>query len=472
MGNNALPKEIVERFKGKVIAITGYEMDQVRYYSSFSFVLIKTTTIIIMITHVQVMVSPVGQPGVNSSADVSVPINWAYNHHYMLWMTGQNSEMKYVKPEPGDVSAHGAPLKWKAVDKPSAALRDDPSIPVSQLFSEGNGGESRKSFHGYPNGYAQLIESPNLWHITPMQIDTRNRDCGVKPEDVKNCTTFTPGPEPKQARYGRGMPENPIYSGLLECPGSSRFGGDPIFYGEDTKTRQIDVSYEMIPFGVCETQVKDAASCYEAAASFNIASLKNETVSDSSKPKCFVLTGSDGTASVIFNTNYSQQQECSRESVHVGVAKTNVNVVMNIHVDEDKDNVTIVLSGPSSGWFGVGFNAQKMADMPYTIVVNSTGVIEQKIGTCGSEADHCPGTLLQNQVKLVSNEVQGNTRTVVVTRSIAGVTSDHYTFNMSSSTQIPFIAAVGSSQTFAYVVCVCVCVRGCFFFSLSLSLSL
>jgi hypothetical protein len=30
----------------------------------------------------QVMVTPTGQPGVNPSQDVSVPINWAYNHHY------------------------------------------------------------------------------------------------------------------------------------------------------------------------------------------------------------------------------------------------------------------------------------------------------------------------------------------------------------------------------------------------------
>ena len=47
-----LPDEIVERFDGKVMAITGYEQDQV-------------------------MVQPVGQPGVNPEKDVSVPINWA-----------------------------------------------------------------------------------------------------------------------------------------------------------------------------------------------------------------------------------------------------------------------------------------------------------------------------------------------------------------------------------------------------------
>ena len=50
--NHPLPPDIVARFKGKVIAITGYEQDQV-------------------------MVQPTGQPGVNPHLDVSVPINWA-----------------------------------------------------------------------------------------------------------------------------------------------------------------------------------------------------------------------------------------------------------------------------------------------------------------------------------------------------------------------------------------------------------
>ena len=41
--------------------------------------------------------------------------------------------------------------------------------------SEGNGGEYRKSYHGYPAGFAQLIESPTHFHIQPMQIDTKVR---------------------------------------------------------------------------------------------------------------------------------------------------------------------------------------------------------------------------------------------------------------------------------------------------------
>jgi hypothetical protein len=56
MGDHPLPDHIIKRFDGKVIAITGYEQDQV-------------------------LVDPVGHPGVNPDRDVSVPINWAYNHH-------------------------------------------------------------------------------------------------------------------------------------------------------------------------------------------------------------------------------------------------------------------------------------------------------------------------------------------------------------------------------------------------------
>ena len=126
MGVHPLPDHIVRRFAGKVIAITGYEQDQV-------------------------LVDPVGQPGVHPERDVSVPINWAYNHHYMCWVTGEHSEMKEVAAEPGDTSAHGAPTKWMAVETPSAKYRTTPhDAPTSLLFSEGNGGESRKSFHGYP----------------------------------------------------------------------------------------------------------------------------------------------------------------------------------------------------------------------------------------------------------------------------------------------------------------------------------
>ena len=62
------------------------------------------------------------------------------------------------------------------------ARSDDPEpdspIPTATIFSEGNGGEFRKSFHGYGAPYAQLIASPRTWSMMPMQIDTKNREPG------------------------------------------------------------------------------------------------------------------------------------------------------------------------------------------------------------------------------------------------------------------------------------------------------
>ena len=42
------------------------------------------------------------------------------------------------------------------------------------------GGEFRKSYHGYPAGYAQLIQSPHQWVVEPMQIDTHNREAATR----------------------------------------------------------------------------------------------------------------------------------------------------------------------------------------------------------------------------------------------------------------------------------------------------
>ena len=71
-----------------------------------------------------------------------------------------------------------------------AAPPPGPHLPGSQTFYIGNGGEYRKSYHGMPPGTAQVIESPSLFHIQPMQIDTKNRDGSMdRPEQG-----FNPGP--------------------------------------------------------------------------------------------------------------------------------------------------------------------------------------------------------------------------------------------------------------------------------------
>ena len=68
--------------------------------------------------------------------------------------------------DPRDISGHATPGDSVWITRP----KDDDSnptsrIPVSTVFATGNGGEFRKSYHGYPEGYAQLLYSPTHWVV-------------------------------------------------------------------------------------------------------------------------------------------------------------------------------------------------------------------------------------------------------------------------------------------------------------------
>jgi hypothetical protein len=78
---------------------------------------------------------------------------------------------------------HGTPLPhWSpAASSPSAPpLLDD--VPHVQVFSEGNGNEHRRSFKGYAQGYAQLIQSPSVWANNPMIININKRCAMLEPD--------------------------------------------------------------------------------------------------------------------------------------------------------------------------------------------------------------------------------------------------------------------------------------------------
>ena len=92
------------------------------------------------------------------------------------------------------------------LDKSFLSLR---GLPTKQHFGGANGGEVRKSFHGLAPGFVQVIDSPTQFQITPMQIDTWNRD-------LMNNTypnTFVPGPLPANSLSPTSGPDA-IYSGL------------------------------------------------------------------------------------------------------------------------------------------------------------------------------------------------------------------------------------------------------------------
>lgn len=104
-----------------------------------------------------------------------------------------------------------------------------------------------------------------------------------------------------------------------------------------------------------------------------------------------------------------------------------------------------VIQGPATVWFGVGFDATTMSDLPYAIIVNGTGgIMERRLG------DHDAGRQLATTVNVVSNTVTSGLRTVVLTRSMAGASSDYYTFDVATGTNINFINAYGSTPDFSY----------------------
>ena len=59
-------------------------------------------------------------------------------------------------------------------------------------------------------------------------------------------------------------------------------------------------------------------------------------------------------------------------------------------------------------------------------------------------------TELKPSLKLISNVVNNNIRTVVVSRAMKGLSEEYYTFDPSASATLPYISAVGNSETLSY----------------------
>ena len=92
----------------------------------------------------------------------------------------------------------------------------------------------------------------------------------------------------------------------------------------------------------------------------------------------------------------------------------------------------------------MGFNAGAMKDLPYAIIIDGEGkVTERKL------ADHGPGTVLATSIRVVSNTVVDNVRTVVMSRPVQGASKEHYTFQTLPG-DLSIISAVGNSAQLSY----------------------
>lgn len=380
-----LPPAIVSRFTNKTMAIVGYEVDQV-------------------------FRTPDG--------DKSVPIYWAYNHHYEAYVMGAHAKMeKVMGTVKGSMGAnHGAASYWKL----TSTNPNGPSpSPDASWFSEGNGGEFRKSYHGYPNGFAQLVFSPETFKVQPMQIDTHNRDY--------NGTGFKAGILPRSS----GAPPNATYSGILECPCTTRV------------VKKWNVTYSTQTSDTCPQTVLNSTECFLAASKLGFHPTSSSIVSSATLPTGCVLSGRNA-STVLFNTMTTSAKCGAGARIFSGTATTDQGVTASLSLDTTTSTATITLQGPAAVWFGVGWSATAMVGT-YAIIVEAAGnVTERKLG------DHDPGVMLQpTQVRVVSSTVVASVRTVVLSRAFKGATPDHFSFDPSKAT-LPLIYAIGDTPKLAF----------------------
>eukprot|EP00978_Attheya_sp_CCMP212_P008412 scaffold19815_cov58-Attheya_sp.AAC.3 len=405
-GDIPLPEDIVTRFTdGTIMAVTGYEVDQVRM--------------------------------TDSGDEIPVPVTWAYPHHYEAFLLN-SKKSRLVKKKVTDATAklgmsHGGDEHWMAevfgVEDDSSTLE----IPQVHFFSEGNGGEMRMSYHGYPKNYAQVIESPDTFHIIPMQIDTWNRN-------MKNAT-YLPGPLPQSSR----IPPEAGYNGLLECPCTDRL------------PKEWAMTYTLADTGNCTSRVQNATECFAATKQIIPSDQYHiKTVVDEFLPSgCSVSLGEDGSANSYWNT-YTMEKESaisSNEDTKVaGVALDVVNLTVSMAAMDSTDAVQIKMTAPADKWFGVGFGSDSMcihmqADQcatggPYAIIVSGDTVTERKLDY------HGPGSVLTASLTVESNEVRNGIRTVRLSRSFKGKSDKHYTFHPAVSS-VKVIMAKGCGLEFS-----------------------
>jgi len=425
---------------------------------------------------------------------------------------GADAEMVKVPCAPSDhmwmMNADGT--RWAARKKGTPDAAVDDAVPSSQFFSEGNGGEFRKSYHGYPAGTAQLVARPQTFVSSPMQIDTWNRDT-----PLAGGAFFVPGPEPRESQ----APVGAAYSGLLECPCTDRL----------YKVVELAYTTWLGPSGDgrCDA-VRNASECAAAVASL-VGSSGGESganateVDDPSRPAgcsfdevTAVFTGRSpppsslppltpsATASTTavpksyqayFNTLApGEGAGCDAATAATRTAATAtgadpasypvageasdigaLGVAAAVRLDPATNAAELTLSGPADVWFGVAWGARQMADLPYATIVSQDYAYSSLLSSSSPSAplvgvpvtedgwalterqlgDHDPGSLLEPSVTVLSHSLDeaSNTRTVVLSRpmDLSGWAEGYYSYDPTGADgTINILAAVGDSPEFAY----------------------
>lgn len=391
-----LPDAIVKRYANANIAVTGFEVNVYRRNNATGMI-------------------------------VPVPAFESYNHHYSPNIVSSAVSLKLgADGQPmGMDSGHGKMLEFELRE---GVAKPPPGSQLNQAFVHGNGQEHRQIYHGHPQTYVQTIYSPGSFVLSPMQICT-NDGTGRK-----GAAGMLPGISRSYA------PPDAPYSPLLECPCTTR-----------VKKELSRVAAAVV--GQCPKPLLQGDCYVSAAQTLGYANIRaNLTTTNATLPPgCLVQRVEAGgpAFNVVFNMQAQSRTPCQGAapqpdpSLNRLAGSTTDLVALAVTVDGAAKLVTITMSGPAAFWFGVGFNASKMADLPYTIIVDGNGNVQER-----KLADHDEGAVLTPSLRVLNSSVSGGLRTVVLQRALAGLTADHYTFSPALA-DISFINALGSTVELA-----------------------
>lgn len=123
--------------------------------------------------------------------------------------------------------------------------------------------------------------------------------------------------------------------------------------------------------GSCGSTVESVTECAHAAASAGLTPIVNTTGTGFG---CRATLGANGWSLEVGSTGCGSASVASARDGMTELTATGVSVRVTL----DGTNATITLSGNASAWFGVGFNAKSMLDLPYAIIVDGTGAVSER----------------------------------------------------------------------------------------------
>jgi len=441
-GASLFPQEIISQFDGKLMVVTGFENDIIRKKKD--------------------------------GTDEVVAAYEIYNHHYQFGLVGKEAYedkelLKHLRAKTAMHSAdrvkdltfedylHKNFSSTENVFAIKGENSDDVCSEISCTYVGMNrGAEHRYTAKMFPEGFGMVVHSPQALDFNPMFINTGvPGKAGKTKNGESRCVGQKPGSSDPPCPVPRAStaPAESKWSGLLECPCSTRRNIQPIPYWHwDHDTCDVPQP-SWGRYGL--TTVDSLEECVQAALQIGIdksSIVSQMTIQDMKRPSGCFYTSENGVHVYYNGAKSTASCGSSAKNRKLGSVPSSGSTTSLIHlevnIDESTDSVHITMTGPPDVWFGVGFGASTMYDNPWTLIVSQESdfadwqVMERKLGT------HQPGMKLAPSVTVEANDVKDGNRTVTVSRSLSGKTADYYTF-VPGTNSINFINAVGGTANFA-----------------------